>query len=129
MDFAVIFNPHAEGETFQLEKNEDGSWNPLAQVFEIKREEESGRDCLRCSYSPKRRYLCFVRFRYFDDFGYLYSDAEERLLEKAREYVEKSKIDPSVYTCKLISAVAAGYDPATGCRTYRKFLTSTWEIV
>ena len=35
MDFAVIFNPHAEGETFQLEKNEDGSWNPLAQVLSL----------------------------------------------------------------------------------------------
>lgn len=49
-------------------------------------------------------------------------DAEERLLEKAREYVEKSKIDPSVYTCKLISAVAAGYDPVTGMSDVSKIL-------
>lgn len=123
MDFAVIFNPHAEGETFQPEKNEDGSWNPLAQVFEIKREEESGRGLPAGALIPQKgdTYVLYG-FDISMISGIYIPDAEERLLEKAREYVEKSKIDPSVYTCKLISAVAAGYDPATGMSDVSKIL-------
>ena len=123
MDFAVIFNPHAEGETFQLEKNEDGSWNPLAQVFEIKREEESGRGLPAGALIPQKGDTYVLYGFDISMISDIYiPDAEERLLEKAREYVEKSKIDPSVYTCKLISAVAAGYDPATGMSDVSKIL-------
>lgn len=123
MDFAVIFNPHAEGETFQPEKNEDGSWNPLAQVFEIKREEESGRGLPAGALIPQKGDTYVLYGFDISMISDIYiPDAEERLLEKAREYVEKSKIDPSVYTCKLISAVAAGYDPATGMSDVSKIL-------
>ena len=123
MDFAVIFNPHAEGETFQPEKNEDGSWNPLAQVFEIKREEESGRGLPAGALIPQKGDTYVLYGFDISMISDIYiPDAEERLLEKAREYVEKSKIDPSVYTCKLISTVAAGYDPATGMSDVSKIL-------
>ncbi|WP_294177856.1 hypothetical protein [uncultured Coprobacter sp.] len=123
MDFAVIFNPHAEGETFQPEKNEDGSWNPLAQVFEIKREEESGRGLPAGALIPQKGDTYVLYGFDISMISDIYiPDAEERLLEKAREYVEKSKIDPSVYTCKLISAVAAGYDPVTGMSDISKIL-------
>ena len=45
MNFTVTFNPwdKDKNEDQQPEKNADGSWNPLAQVFEIVRNEDYGR--------------------------------------------------------------------------------------
>ena len=123
MDFAVIFNPHAEGEVFQPEKNKDGSWNPLAQVFEIKRNEESGRELPAGTFVPEKgdTYVLYGFDTSMISDIYI-PEAEERLLKKAREYVEKSKVDPSTYICKLASDVAAGYDPATGVSDVSKIL-------
>lgn len=112
MDFAVWFNPCDKdgGETQQPEKKSDGSWNPKAQVFEIVRNEDYGRPLPDETLKPKAKngdkegdkYILYGFDTSYVSDVYI-PEAEQKLLEKAQEYVERSKIDPSVYTCKMNS--------------------------
>lgn len=106
MDFGVIFNPCDEdgGETPIPELLPDGSCNPAAQVFEIKRSEDYGRDLPGDTLIPKDGDT-YVLYGYDTKFvaDGLVNDAEKELKEKAEKYIEKAKQDPSVYTCKMNS--------------------------
>ena len=100
MDFAVTFNP----DNFP-EKLEDGSWNPQAQLWEIVRNEDYGRMLPADTLIPTNgdSYNLYG----FDSTSPVFEDmikrAEEELEEKARDYVEKTKIDPNTYPCTMMS--------------------------
>lgn len=100
MDFAVTFNP----DNFP-EKLEDGSWNPQAQLWEIVRNEDYGRMLPADTLIPTNgdTYNLYG----FDSTSPVFEDmikrAEEELEEKARDYVEKTKIDPNTYPCTMMS--------------------------
>ena len=100
MDFAVTFNP----DNFP-EKLEDGSWNPQAQLWEIVRNEDYGRMLPADTLIPANgdTYNLYG----FDSTSPVFEDmikrAEEELEEKARDYVEKTKIDPNTYPCTMMS--------------------------
>ena len=100
MDFAVRFNPKD-----LPEKLEDGSWNPQAQLWEIVRNEDYGRMLPADTLIPANgdTYNLYG----FDSTSPVFEDmikrAEEELEEKARDYVEKTKIDPNTYPCTMMS--------------------------
>lgn len=100
MDFAVTFNPDN-----LPEKLEDGSWNPQAQLWEIVRNEDYGRMLPADTLIPANgdTYNLYG----FDSTSTVFEDmikrAEEELEEKAKEYVEKTKIDPNTYPCTMMS--------------------------
>lgn len=100
MDFAVTFNPDN-----LPEKLEDGSWNPQAQLWEIVRNEDYGRMLPADTLIPTNgdTYNLYG----FDSTSPVFEDmikrAEEELEEKARDYVEKTKIDPNTYPCTMMS--------------------------
>lgn len=100
MDFGVIFNPNNKPE-----KLEDGSWNPQAQLWEIVRNEDYGRMLPADTLIPANgdTYNLYG----FDSTSPVFEDmikrAEEELEEKARDYVEKTKIDPNTYPCTMMS--------------------------
>lgn len=100
MDFAVTFNPDN-----LPEKLEDGSWNPQAQLWEIVRNEDYGRMLPADTLIPSNgdTYNLYG----FDSTSPVFEDmikrAEEELEEKARDYVEKTKIDPNTYPCTMMS--------------------------
>lgn len=100
MDFAVTFNPDN-----LPEKLEDGSWNPQAQLWEIVRNEDYGRMLPADTLIPVNgdTYNLYG----FDSTSPVFEDmikrAEEELEEKAKEYVEKTKIDPNTYPCTMMS--------------------------
>lgn len=106
MDFAVIFNPCDKegGETPIPDLLPDGSCNPAAQVFEIKRNEDYGRELPGDALIPKDgdRYVLYGYDTKWVDMA-LIDDAEDELKKKALEYMGKTKQDPSVYTCKMDS--------------------------
>lgn len=106
MSFVVWFNPYDKdkNEKPQPEKNANGNWNPLAQVFEIVRNEDYGRPIPDESLQPSNgdKYVLYgFDTKFVSDT--MLPDAEQELLERATKYVEKSKIDPSTYTCKMMS--------------------------
>ena len=100
MDFAVTFNPDN-----LPEKLEDGSWNPQAHLWEIVRNEDYGRMLPADTLIPSNgdTYNLYG----FDSTSPVFEDmikrAEEELEEKARDYVEKTKIDPNTYPCTMMS--------------------------
>lgn len=100
MDFAVRFNPKD-----LPEKLEDGSWNLQAQLWEIVRNEDYGRMLPADTLIPANgdTYNLYG----FDSTSPVFEDmikrAEEELEEKARDYVEKTKIDPNTYPCTMMS--------------------------
>lgn len=100
MDFAVTFNPDN-----LPEKLEDGSWNPQAQLWEIVRNEDYGRMLPADTLIPANGDT--YNFYGFDSTSPVFEDmikrAEEELEEKARDYVEKTKIDPNTYPCTMMS--------------------------
>lgn len=106
MSFAVTFNPYDKdkNETPQPEKYANGNWNPLAQVFEIVRNEDYGRPIPDKSLKPDNGDK-FVLYGFDTKFvsDTMLPAAEQKLLERAKKYVEKSKIDPSTYTCRMMS--------------------------
>lgn len=107
MAFAVTFNPCDKegGETPIPEKNEDGSWNPLAQVWEIVRNEDYGRKLPGDVLVPEdgdKYVLSGWDSTKIAELG-LVSAAEQELKEKAEKYAVKSKIDPSTYGCTMMS--------------------------
>lgn len=104
MGFAVTFNPYDKDkdEKPQPEKNKDGSWNYLAQVFEIVRNEDYGRPLPDDSLKPANgdKYILYGFDTKFVSDAML-PEAEQELLDTARKYIEKMKIDPSTYNCKM----------------------------
>lgn len=106
MDFAVTFNPGAADE-----KNSDGSWNFAAQLWEIVRNEDYGRELPSAPLIPENGNT-YVLYGYDTKFVSvsMIPDAEKELLEKTKSYVEKSKIDPSVYTCVMDPIKVGGFD-------------------
>lgn len=107
MDFGVTFNPMGDPE-----KNEDGSWNPKAQLWEIVANEDYGRKLPDDVLKPKEgdTYILYGwDSSKIADLG-LVSAAEQELKEKAEEYVAKSKIDPNTYSCTMMSDYMYGLD-------------------
>ena len=107
MDFGVTFNPMGEPE-----KNEDGSWNPKAQLWEIVANEDYGRKLPDDALKPKEgdTYILYGwDSSKIADLG-LVSAAEQELKEKAEEYVVKSRIDPNTYSCTMMSDYMYGLD-------------------
>lgn len=106
MDFAVTFNPGAVDE-----KNSDGSWNSASQLWEIVRNEDYGRELPSAPLIPENGNT-YVLYGYDTKFVSvsMIPDAEKELLEKTKSYVEKSKIDPSVYTCVMDPIKVGGFD-------------------
>lgn len=109
MTFAVTFNPCDKegGEPSIPEKNEDGSWNPDAQVWEIIRNEDYGRKLPGDVLIPEdgdTYVLCGWDSTKIKELG-LVDAAEKELKAEAEKYVEQSKIDPSTYTCKMMSDI------------------------
>ncbi len=107
MDFTVIFNPCDKegGETPVPDRLPNGSCNPQAQVFEIVRNDNFGRELPGDTLVPQEGDI-YVLYGYdtkFVSVG-LMGDAENELKQKAQKYIEKTKQDPSVYTCKMNSA-------------------------
>ena len=106
MEFEVWFNPCDKegGETPIPEKNEDGTWNSLAQVWEIKRNEDYGRPIPDETLKPKAGDTYVLSG--FDStsavFSTMVSAAEQELKEKAEAYIAKSRIDPSTYFNKML---------------------------
>ncbi|KAA4671581.1 hypothetical protein F3B42_14155 [Bacteroides ovatus] len=107
MEFAVWFNPDK-----LPEKNADGTWNPEAQVFEVVRNEDYGRPLPDAVLFPQDEHLegdvlvssdTYILFGFDTKFvsDAMIPSAELELKEKAEKYIEKSKIDPSTYTCKI----------------------------
>lgn len=100
MDFGVAFNPLA-----LPEKLDDGTWNTDAQLFEIVANEDYGRklpdETLKPAVGDK-----YVLYGWdatkIADLG-LIASAEEELLVEGQKAMDKLKIDPNVYTCKLMS--------------------------
>lgn len=106
MDFTVIFNPCDKegGETPVPDRLPNGSCNPQAQVFEIVRNDNFGRELPGDTLVPKEGDI-YVLYGYdtkFVSVG-LMGDAENELKQKAQKYIEKTRQDPSVYTCKMNS--------------------------
>ena len=106
MEFSVIFNPcdEAGGETPISEKLPNGSFNPLAQVWEICRNEDYGRSLPDDTLLPKdgdTYILTGFDTKFVSDS--MIPDAEKELKAKAEKYMEKMKVDPSTYTVRMIS--------------------------
>jgi hypothetical protein len=104
MGFAVTFNPYDKdkNEKPQPEQNKDGSWNYQAQVFEIVRNEDYGRPLPDDSLKPENgdKYVLYgFDTKFVSDT--MLPNAEQELLETARKYIEKMKVDPSTYNCKM----------------------------
>ena len=100
MDFGVIFNPNNKPE-----KLEDGSWNPDAQLWEIVRNEDYGRMLPGDSLVPKNgdTYNLYGFDSTSAVFGSMVLNAEKELEQAAKDYVEKTKIDPNTYSCTMMS--------------------------
>lgn len=99
MEFGVTFNPDGAAE-----KLSNGLWNPKAQLWEIVRNDDYGRNLPDETLKPVAGDTYVLSG--FDTS--LVSDqylpaAEQELKEKAQAYVEKTKKDPSTYSCTMSS--------------------------
>lgn len=106
MTFAVIFNPCDKegGETPKTEKLKDGSLNPAAQVWEIIRNEDYGRELPGDVLIPRngdKYVLSGWDASKISEMG-LVAAAELELKEKAEVHRDKVKIDPSTYTNRMM---------------------------
>lgn len=98
--FVVKFNPDD-----LPEKLEDGSWNPEAQVWEIVRNTDYGPalpDELQYPQNNDTYVLSGWDSTKIEELG-LVAAAEKELETETRKHAEKVKIDPSTYTCKMMS--------------------------
>lgn len=79
-------------------------------VFEIARNQNYGQFLPNDTMKPKKDGT-YVLYGYDTSFisDTLIGEAEQELLEETQKYVEKSKIDPSVYTCPTNPVRCAGY--------------------
>ena len=119
MDFEVIFNPYDAkgGDKYHPELSDDGTWNSDAQVFEIKRNDDYGRmlpdDTLHPTKEGGDKYILYGYDPQFVS-DVMIPDAEKEVEERAREYIEKLKEDPSTYDSTLMPDYAFGINPETG---------------
>lgn len=100
MEFGVAFNPLG-----LTEKNDDGTWNPDAQLWEIVQNEDYGRSLPDEVLFPSKgdKYvLSGWNAEKISELG-LVATAEQELLEAARKYVAKTCIDDGTYTATLNS--------------------------
>ena len=98
MEFAVQFNPDG------LNEKSGNEWNAGAQWYEIVRNEDYGRPLPDEVLKPKIGDSYILHGFDIKMVGDLYvPKAEAELKEKAERYVAKSKIDPSVYQCRMMS--------------------------
>ena len=100
MEFGAAFNPLG-----LTEKNDDGTWNPDAQLWEIIRNEDYGRPLPDEVLFPEKgdRYvLSGWNVGKITELG-LVAAAEEELLATAKKYVAKTCIDDGTYTATLNS--------------------------
>ncbi len=100
MDFGVVFNPLGVPE-----KLSGGSWNPDAQLWEIVANENYGRKLPDTVLKPEEgdRYVLYGwDATKIASLG-LIEKAEEELLKRAEEYIDKTKIDPNSYPCTMMS--------------------------
>ena len=100
MEFGLMFNPNGEAE-----KNQDGSWNPKAQLFEVVANEDYGRKLPDTTLRPQtddKYILLNWDSTKIADLG-LVAKAEKELLEEGKKILAKRKIDPSTYSCKMMS--------------------------
>ncbi len=97
MEFGVTFNPDGKPEKI------NGDWNPEAQIWEIVRNSDYGvnlpNDTLKPVNGDKFVLSGFDITFVSDTYIPL---AEQELLQKAQEYVAKTKIDPSTYDNKMM---------------------------
>lgn len=112
MDFAVLFNPLEKSE-----KKDDGTWNADAQLWQIKPNENYGRKLPDEKLKPEAGDT-YVLYGWdstkIAGLGLL-AAAEQELKAEAERYVEKSKVDPSTYTVKMMCA-ADDVLPQAGAR-------------
>ena len=120
MDFEVKFNPYDSKSTTdkpQPEKNEDGTWNANAQVFEIIRNDDYGRnlpdDILHPDDNKGNQYILYGYDPQFVSDKFI-PEAEKELEKAAREYIQKLKEDPSTYDVTMDSEYIYGINPETG---------------
>lgn len=107
MVFGVAFNPLG-----LTEKNDDGTWNPDAQLWEIVRNEDYGRplpDEVLIPEDGDTYVLSGWDSTKITELG-LVSAAERELKEEAEKYIAKSKIDPNTYNCTMMSDNAYSED-------------------
>lgn len=110
LEFAVKFNSDGKDE-----KLEDGSWNPAAQVWEIVRNDDYGRNLPGDVLVPENgdTYVLSGFDTKFVSVQML-PDAEQELKEKAEKYIAKTQIDPSTYDAKMNPSYMFGINPETG---------------
>lgn len=100
------FDLKEKGYVFENAVLEDGTLGSLTldrQYFHIYANETYGRLLPDSIIAPKvgdEFYVLNYDADYFDEMG-LTAKAENELLAKGKEYMEKSKIDPNTYTCPL----------------------------
>lgn len=112
MEFGLVFNPEALPEKIKNEETGEEEWNPEAQLFEIVASEDYGRKLPDSTLKPQvgdTYILIGWDSTKIADLG-LISNAENELLAKAQQYVEKSKVDPNTYQCKMMSDYMYGLD-------------------
>lgn len=100
MEFGVMFNPLA-----LTEKNDDGSWNPDAQLWEIVQNEDYGRPLPDKVLLPKigdKYVLSGWNAEKITELG-LVASAEQEVFAAAKKYVAKTCIDDGTYTATLNS--------------------------
>lgn len=122
MEFGIAFNPNGAAE-----KNEDGSWNPDAQLFEIVANEDYGRKLPDSTLHPKvgdSYILIGWDSSKIADLG-LVSKAEQELYQEGLKISAKRKIDPSTYGCKMFSDYMFGLD---GNGNQDESLRKTFEV-
>ena len=105
MEFGVAFNPLG-----LTEKNDDDTFNPDAQLWEIVQNEDYGRPLPDEVLFPEKgdKYvLSGWNAEKITELG-LVSAAEQELLEAARKYVAKTCIDDGTYTATLNSVWVHG---------------------
>lgn len=105
MEFGVAFNPLG-----LTEKNDDDTWNPDAQLWEIVQNEDYGRPLPDEVLFPEKgdKYvLSGWNAEKITELGSV-SAAEQELLEAARKYVAKTCIDDGTYTATLNSVWVHG---------------------
>lgn len=100
MEFGLAFNPNEVAE-----KLEDGEWNPEAQLYEVVVNEDYGRKLPDDTLNPKvgdSYILLGWDSTKIADLG-LVSKAETELLSEGQKILEKRKVDPSTYSCRMFS--------------------------
>ena len=100
MEFGVMFNPLG-----LTEKNDDGSWNPDAQLWEIVLNEDYGRplpDEVLLPENGNTYVLSGWNAEKIEELG-LIASAEKELLATAKKYLAKLSIDDGTYTATLNS--------------------------